>query len=280
MKLSISNIAWRADEEEAVADLMGEMGLEGIEIALTKVWPFPLSVSASDLQGYREFWLRRGIQIVAMQSLLFGRPDLTIFDTEEKRRETRDYLVGMIRIGGRLGAKTLVFGSPKNRRVGTLSLSEIERIALPFFYDLGQVAMEEGVTFCIEPNPTAYECDFIITSREGRDLVARVNSKGFGLHLDAAGMTLSGEPIEPSIESVFPAIKHFHASEVNLAPVGSGSVNHPRFASILNRLGYRNWVSIEMRAADRAGNLAQVKASVSWIASIYGETKPSESGFV
>jgi D-psicose/D-tagatose/L-ribulose 3-epimerase len=270
MKITISNIAWQMEEEKAIADVMQEMEIKGVEIAPTKVWSSPFSATDSDIKKYKQFWESKNIQIVAMQSLLFGRPDLTIFDSPAKRKETFDCLVGMIHLGGRLGAKVLVFGSPKNRNVRDLPEAEINGIAVPFFHELGQVALEHDLTFCIEPNPAAYGCDFITTSRQGLDLVHKVNSKGFGLHLDAAGMTLSQETIESSIKNAIPEIRHFHVNEVNLARLGAGTVNHNKFASILKEVNYENWISIEMRASVEGKNIDQARTSLSHIISIYG----------
>lgn len=269
MKVAISNIAWCPDEEGKIALAMQELGINGVEIAPTKIWPSPLSVPDTKIKEYKQFWENQGIQIVAMQSLLFGRPDLTIFESDRKRKETFDYLSGMIQLGGKLGANVLVFGSPKNRKVNQLSKAEIEEIAIPFFYDLGKIALQNGNLFCIEPNPTAYGCDFITTSQEGIDFVNKVNNLGFGLHLDAAGMTLSQEPAGHSIEDVFRTAKHFHASEVNLAPVGTGSVDHEKFASMLRNINYKSWVSIEMRASEKLNNLEQVITALNIVNSIY-----------
>lgn len=247
MKLAISNIAWHPNEENTVARIMQDMNIRGVEIAPTNVWDSPLTANDADIKDYRRFWESQGIQIVAMQALLFGRADLTIFGSIENRRKTFDYLSQMIQLGGKLGAKVLVFGSPKNRKVGNLSQGEIEHIAVPFFRDLGQVAIENGSIFCIEPNPTIYGCDFITTSGQGLELVRKVSSQGFGLHLDAAAMTLSQEPIESAIEASFAWLQHFHISEPQLARIGTGDVAHSAFARILDRLHYKNWGSIEMK---------------------------------
>jgi sugar phosphate isomerase/epimerase len=195
---------------------------------------------------------------------------LTIFDHAQKRKETLDYLSGMIRLAAKLGAKVLVFGSPKNRRVGNLSEVEIERIAVPFFRALGQVAMENEVTFCIEPNPTVYDCDFITTSRQGLELVLKVNSQGFGLHLDAAALTLSQEPIESAIEAAFGWLQHFHISEPQLAQIGTGRVDHGAFATTLARLHYKSWVSIEMRAEDPDLSLVNMISALKHCMNYYG----------
>ncbi|MBD1878309.1 sugar phosphate isomerase/epimerase [Coleofasciculus sp. FACHB-T130] len=258
MKIAISNIAWQISEEASIATLMQELNIKGVEIAPTKVWNTPLSAKDSEISEYRNFWQIRGIQIVAMQSLIFGRPDLTIFESAEKRKETFEYLSGMTELGSKLGVQNLVFGSPKNRRVENLDQKEAEEIATSFFYDIGQVAHQNGVMFCIEPNPAVYNCDFITTSKQALDLVERVNSNGFGLHLDAAGITLSGENIETAINLSGKKLCHFHISEPHLEPVGAGIVDHPLFAKSLDNQKYKGWKSIEMKAQSQNSNILNV----------------------
>lgn len=247
MKLAISNIAWEPRDDELVAALMREHGVDGVEIAPTVCWPSPLEVSRGELQEYRRFWNSRGIEIVAMQALLYGRSDLTIFGSEEKRRETLAHLAGMARLGACLGAGRLVFGSPKNRLVGDLPREAAQDIARAFFEEAGRAASDEGVVLCIEPNPQVYGCDFVTNARQGLELVAAVGSPGFGLHLDAAGMTLAGDPLVSTLEDCSAALCHFHASEPQLGPLGEGGVDHATLARTLSRLGYAQRVSVEMR---------------------------------
>ena len=102
-------------------DVLRAHGITGIEVAPTKVWPKPLDATDAETVVYRRWWEDRGFRIVAAQSLLFGRPDLTVFGPPEIYRQTLDYLGGIVRLCARLGAEALVFGSPKNRRRGDLS---------------------------------------------------------------------------------------------------------------------------------------------------------------
>jgi sugar phosphate isomerase/epimerase len=112
--------------------------------------------------------------------------------------------------------------------------------------------------FCIEPNPAVYGCDFITTSKQALDLVEGVNSDGFGLHLDAAGITLSEENIETAIKLSGKKLCHFHISEPHLEPVGVGIVDHPLFAKSLNNQKYKGWKSIEMKAKSQDSNILNV----------------------
>jgi sugar phosphate isomerase/epimerase len=271
MKLAASNIAWAREHDGVVGDLLREVGFEGVEIAPTAVWPKPLEVSDEELRRYRATWEERGLRIVAMQALLFGRMDLTLFGDAAKRRETFDYLAGMIRLGGKLGAGALVFGSPKNRLVGALSPAQIDDIALPFFHGLGQLAVEHGTALCIEPNPTVYGCDWVTTSQQGRELVRKVNSPGFCLHLDAGGMTLSQEPVDATLEETMKTARHFHVSEAQLAPIGTGTVAHDQFAAALRRAGYARWVSVEMRTPSGPEPVQQLRDALRFAWQAYSE---------
>lgn len=259
MRLAISNIAWPTGADDAVAPLLHAHGVEGVELALTKIWPEPLDATAAEVRAYRHRWEKQGIRIAALQALLFGKPHLTLFGGEPVRRQMREYLAGIIERAGWLGARALVFGSPKNRQRGERSRSEAWAIAVPFFRELGRVAQRHGVHFCIEPNPSAYGCDFVTTVAESIELVDAVDEEGFALHLDTGGMTLAGEAAAASIAAAAEHCRHFHVSEPFLAPVGGGTSPHGEYARALHSRGYTSWVSIEM---------GEAKARDSWRAAI------------
>jgi len=262
MKLGISNIAWPPELQPQAADLLQSLGVRGIEIAPTAVWPDPLDVAAREVTSYRRFWNDRGIEIVALQALLYGRPDLTLFGSDHVRAKTEAYLSGMIRVCAQLGGRVLVFGSPKNRKRGDLSDVEARGIAAAMFATLGDRATAAGVAFCIEANPTAYECDFITTSEQAVSLVREVGNSGFGVHLDAGAMTLSEERIETALSTALPWCRHFHVSEPQLRPIGTGGVDHQLFSATLRRLEYAGWISIEMRVQRRESCLQDIADAI------------------
>lgn len=258
MKIAVSNIAWQLAEEKEIAQIMQRLEIKGVEVATTKLWHSPPVATDIEIAEYKHFWQSRNIEIVAMQALLFGRPDLTIFDNAQTRRETFKYLVDTIELGSKLGAKVLVFGSPKNRKVGSLTGQQIEGIAVEFFRKIGEAAAKWGIKFCIEPNSKAYKCDFITNSEQGLELVNKVDSDGFGLHLDSASMTLSNEPIQSALKQSFSKLSHFHISEPLLAPIGENDVDHLIFSETLASLNYQGWTSVEMEAQHPISNSLNV----------------------
>lgn len=270
MKIAVSNIAWQLAEEEAISSIMQALEIKGVEIATTKLWSSPSVATKNDIEDYKHFWESKNIEIVAMQALLFGRPDLTIFETTQARQETFKYLIETIELGSKLGAKILVFGAPKNRRVGSLPKEQIESIAVDFFYKIGECAAKLGMSFCIEPNPQVYDCDFVTDSRQGFELVNKVNSDGFKLHLDTASMTLSSESVS-QVQQSFSKLCHFHISEPLLAPLGEGNVNHQAFAETLASLNYQGWVSVEMKAQHPISNTLAVSKALEFATKYYGD---------
>jgi sugar phosphate isomerase/epimerase len=250
VKLGISNIAWPAEREAEVAKLLQRLGVAGVEIAPTKIWPAPLEATAEEITGYRRFWEERGIRLVAAQALLFGKPELTLFEAEDVRARTLDYLAGIARVCGALGTHALVFGSPKNRRVGSLPREEAWEIAVSFFRKLAEAAASAGTTVVMEANPREYGTDFITRAADAIDLVRAVSHPGFRLHLDTACMSLAGDPIADTITAADGILAHFHVSEPFLAPVLGSKIPHADYARALRRRGYAGWVSIEMRQQD------------------------------
>lgn len=244
MKLAVSNIAWPTGADAAAAALLRRHGATGVEIAPTMVWPKPLDASRADVLAYRATWERQGLTVVALQALLFGRPDLTLFAGRERREQTFDYLDRIMELAEWLGAGVLVFGSPKNRLIGGRPTAEVMPETVEFFRHVGDRAAKRGVIFGIEPNPPEYGCDFVTTAAEGSALVAAVGHPGFGLHLDAGGLALTGGtpadagPVRPC---------HYHISEPHLSLIGTGGAPHAAYAVSLRGLGYDGWRSIEMR---------------------------------
>jgi D-psicose/D-tagatose/L-ribulose 3-epimerase len=260
MRLAISNIAWPAGADSEAGSIVHAQGVEGVELALTKIWPEPIAATEHEVRAYRERWEKQGFRIAALQALLFGKPHLTLFGPDTVRQQTLEYLGAIIERAAWLGARVLVFGSPKNRQRGGRSVAETWAIAVPFFRELGRIAGRHGVHFCIEPNPRDYGCDFVTTVAEGIELVDAVAEEGFGLHLDTGGMTLAGEPPTASIAAAAQRCRHFHVSEPFLAEVGGGTrVHHDECAEALRNRHYPGWVSIEM---------GEPKAEGSWRAAM------------
>ena len=233
-----------------------------------RFWPDPSAASDKQVDECKRKWADRGIKIVAAQSLLFGKPELTLFENAETRKRTQDYLQRVIHVCARLGAEAQVFGSPKNRRVGDNDRGKAVAEAKHFFRDLGKFAAGEGTHVVMEANPTEYGADFVTKAMEAVDLVREVDQPGYRLHLDTACMTMAHDSIPDVFETGFPYLRHFHISEPQLAPVGTGGVDHAAFARELRQRKYEHWVSIEMRET-QPFDLSAIEMAVEMVQRVY-----------
>ena len=86
MRLAVSNIAWPAGADDDAARLLVAHGVAGVEVAPARVCERPWEAPAGLVAAYRGFWEDRGLPIVALQALLFGRPELVLFGDAATRR--------------------------------------------------------------------------------------------------------------------------------------------------------------------------------------------------
>jgi sugar phosphate isomerase/epimerase len=207
-------------------------------------------------------WEDRGLAIVSLQSLLFGRPDLQLFGDRAARMAFSDHLRRTMDLASELGARVLVFGSPKNRLRGTEPMPQALATARDVLYELGEHAQSRGTVLCIEANPPAYGCDFVTSTAEAVELCKAIDHPGVRVNGDLGGMTMGNEPPAAAIEQAAPWLAHFHASEPALAELGAGSADHESASAGLRAASYTGWVSIEMRAAGEGGNVAAVARAV------------------
>ena len=270
MKLAASNIAWEPSEDDAVAAVLRARGFTGVEIAPSKRWESPIDATKKEIAAYRTEWQKRGLNVVAMQALLFGRSDLQLFGSVTVRRALREYMTALIEMANGLGAHALVFGSPKNRRRGQMPLDEATGIAIEFFRDLGAVAASRECVICIEPNPPSYDCDFINTTAEAVALCEAIGSRGVRVNGDAGAMTTNGEDAVVLGESI-PWFGHFHASEPSLTEVTDGPI-HSGASAQLRAANWPGWVSIEMRAVE-TDRVAAVTRAADRVSRIYGNDR-------
>lgn len=271
MKIAISNIAWNVQEDESILKLLKKYSIPGVEIAPTKIWRNPTEESYKTINKYRKYWEKNGISVPSTQSILFGHPELLIFGNTDERNATSTYLEKMIRVSAQLGARIIVFGSPKNRNRFNINKVRALNIASDFFFKIATISKKYNIFFCIEPNPIEYGTNFINNTDEAIELVKNVNHPNFRLHLDSGTMTVNGENVEKAMTDGFLYLKHFHISEKNLGPIGGGKTDHEKIVNILRALKYKHWVSIEMRGMENSSNIDVVDEVLKFTSAIYSD---------
>lgn len=262
MKCSISNIAWDKENDDLIYDILSKNNFTGLEIAPTRVFENPYEQDLSKLQNFKNILKEKGLVLTSMQSLIFNRPDLTIFEKDTKREELKEYLKKAIDFAYNLDIKNLVFGSPKNRIYTDIDKDYI--IAIDFFKELGDYAYFKDTCLSIEANPKIYGTNFINTTQEAYNLVKDVNSKGFKLHLDTGTILINNESLN-EICNYSEHINHVHISEPYLDSLNEKNIKfYEEFINILKEINYNKFISIEMKKNE----LDKVIESIQFISNI------------
>lgn len=249
MNLSISNIAWNSENDNAVYAMMKEYGFTGLEIAPTRIFlnePYTrLNEAKKWSQNLNSVY---GFCIPSMQSIWFGKSE-RIFASEEERNCLIQYTKQAIDFAETIGCKNLVFGCPRNRTIPeNMAPTEAYNIAVTFFKELGDYAALHNTVIGMEANPTIYNTNFVNTTISALELISAVDSKGFRLNLDVGTMVYNNESVEILADKIH-LINHVHISEPYLKPVQKRDL-HTDLISMLSNADYNGFISIEMGKTD------------------------------
>lgn len=247
MRLSISNLAWDPVHDDGIARLLKDVAVDAIEIAPSKYFTTSRDPEPDRIGAVRRGWRERGIDIVAMQSLLFGTTGLNMFAGPAVQDEMLRHLARIAGIGAGLGATRLVFGSPKNRDRGSLDTPTAMARAVDFFRRLGDIASRSGCVVCLEPNPAMYGCNFMTGTDEAAHVVQATAHPSIRLQLDLGAVTANGEDAELLLQRHHALVGHVHISEPGLKPLGTSQADHAHLGALVRRfLAPDMSVSIEM----------------------------------
>ena len=242
MKLSISNIAWIAEHDAEMYSFLQEIGFQGLEIAPTRIYPeAPYDKLSEAKEWAHEIKSKYGLEIPSMQSIWYGHQE-KIFGSAEERKLLVDYTKKAIDFAEAIECKNLVFGNPKNR--DTEDVLGNYPIAIDFFREIGDYALEHNTIIAIEPNPTIYNTRFLNYTEQAVELAYKCGSEGVKVNVDLGTIIYNEENIN-YLKQIPEYINHVHVSEPGLAMIERRDLHKQLFA-ILREMGYERYVSIEM----------------------------------
>ena len=273
MKLAISNIAWTAQEDEAVYALMKTYGYTGLEIAPTRFFENDPYENPERVQNWRaEFGASTGFDIPSMQSIWFGRTE-KLFADAQQRRVLLEYTKKAVDFASIIRCANLVFGSPKNRALPDRADRAVWQQGICFFQEIGAYASARQTVVGMEANPAIYNTNYINTTREACALIREVSSDGFRLNLDTGTMLENQEPVEV-LEGSAGLIHHVHISEPFLKPVATDRdrrLFHGELAAFLRENNYQGYVSVEMgKTQDEDGRISMLDEILAYGKEMFG----------
>jgi sugar phosphate isomerase/epimerase len=224
-----------------------EIGYNGIEIA-----PFTLCERVTDLdrdarREIRTVAERAGLEIVGLHWLLLAPKGLSLTaDDPGVRATTAHYLAALAEFCADVGGRTLVLGSPQQRRIpeGRTTAEAVDRLIACLEPAL-QVAERAGLTLCLEPLPGP-EADLILTLAEAVAVIERVAHPNLRTIFDVKSACSEGTPLPELIRRYAGQIAHVHANDANRRGPGFGEVDFHPILTTLREVGYAGFVSVEV----------------------------------
>ena len=272
MRVSISNIAWDKSDDENISFILKKHNIDAIDIAPGKYFADFSTTTNNDISIVRNWWAERGIEIIGMQSLLYGTKGLNIFDTPIVQQHMLNHLSDVCRIGNVLNAQRLVFGSPRNRDRSGLADGKAFDIAINFFKRLASIAQQHCVLICLEPNPECYGANFMTTTEETAEIVCGVNNPALKMQFDTGAIFMNGESPYDICSKFSHLIGHVHLSDPQLVPLGSSLHKHEESAAALKKYLPEVPVTIEMLTNSVEDVISTLESSIKFITACYGST--------
>lgn len=254
MQFGAHTLIWAApftDETLDLVDRVRTLGFEAIDIGVGEI---PPSFTVAEL--------RRRVQqtglVAALATSLSAQRDITA-DDEETRRRGIDFLAGVVRLCGDVGARTMIGPIHSELRRQRLDPPAVREERWKRCVDgLASVAREAervGIGVAVEPL-NRFENDFLTTTADGVRLAREVGSPRLGLLLDTFHMNIEEPNIGEAIRSARGHIIHFHTCENDRSAPGKGHIDWPEVRDALREVDYSGVCSVESYNPDVAA-LAQ-----------------------
>ncbi len=260
MKLSISNIAWSAEDDALMYKTLSGLGFRGLEIAPTRIFPAePYEKLRQAARWSEELKYTYGLSVPSMQSIWYGRSE-SIFGGRQQQEALIEYTKKAVDFAEAVGCRNLVFGCPKNRNIPEGASPEQ---AVSFFATVADYAYEHGCTIGLEANPPIYNTNYINDTAAALEIVKDINCPGLKLNLDVGTMIHNGENAAVLKDNVR-FISHVHISEPFLKPIEQRRL-HEEICEVLTAEGYQGFVSIEMGKSDSVDSVIKAMAYIKGI---------------
>ena len=256
MLLSISNIAWAAENDAEMYAFLRDKKFCGLEIAPTRIFPDTPYIHINEAKMFSaELKEKYGLSISSMQSIWYGRGE-NIFGSKDERRKLIEYTKQAIDFAAAIGCGNLVFGCPKNRNRPD-DIKNYEGIAYDFFSQIAEYSAKNATIIALEPNPPMYGTNFINTTEDAIYFCRQLNHEGLKVNIDVGTMIANGEPVSLVADNL-DIVNHIHISEPKLAPIEKRELHRE-----ISALKFNKYVSIEM---GNCGDLVKVKKAAEYVA--------------
>lgn len=248
MKISLCNEVLDGYDFPRQCEVARQLGYDGIELAPLTVSENPHLLSAARRAELRRIAADAGVPITGLHYILRAPEGLSITAADmATRARTVDVMKRLCDLAADLGGRTLVHGSPAQRRIDPGAEDEGRKRALDCWAAMAPAAEQADVVYCIEPlAPPA--ANFVNTVEEALAIVNAIGSPAIVTMIDcSAAGAHEQEPVADLIRRHVPGglIGHVHFNDPNRRGPGDGDLKFGPILRALRDVGYRGNAGIE-----------------------------------
>ena len=247
-RLSLCNEVLREFSFDEQCRIAASLGFDGLELAPFTLTADPRTVSRREVTAMAESARSAGLRITGLHWLLVAPAGLSITDPDRAvRHATEEVIAALIGLCRDLGGSVLVHGSPQQRLLpeDPDQRRTARAVALEHWGRAGELAANNGVTYCIEP---LAEGNFVHTVDEAIAVLDEIGSPGLATMLDAsAAGQAEAEPVAAVLDRALAAgrIAHVQINAVNRMAPGQGPEFLIDIFRVLGSRGYQRTVAVE-----------------------------------
>lgn len=248
MKISLCNEVLAEYDFARQCEIARHLGYDGIELAPMTVSDNPHVMPSAQRSELRRVAADAGVPITGLHYILRAPAGLSITSKDKAQRDkTIEVMKGLCGLAADLGARTLVHGSPEQRRLEPGEEADGRRRAIECWAAMAPAAEQAGVTYCIEAlAPPA--ANFINTVDEAVSIVKEIGSPAIVVMIDcSAAGAFEKEPVADLIRCHVPTglIGHMHFNDPNRRGPGDGDLKFGPILAALREVDYRGNAGIE-----------------------------------
>jgi sugar phosphate isomerase/epimerase len=215
-----------------------KLGFDGVELALRRVSEINMKELDRLLSENKiEVSCISTGQVFADGGLMFTHDD------EAKRWEAKAVFKEFIDMAQDYG-KLVNIGRIRGT-VGNRNRKHVEDLFVQVVCELCEYAQARGVTLLLEP-VNRYECDFINTIDDGGKFLRRIAATNLAIMPDVFHMNIEERNISEALTKNIEHIKYVHFADSNRLAPGEGHVDFGQILETLFKIGYDEYVSIEI----------------------------------
>jgi len=251
MKLAVSNFAWDYQESEKTFNFFKKLGINNLELVLTKYKNWE-ELTNSSILNYKNELRSMGMTPYSLQSLFYN-VNCTISDTEIMINHFKK----LIDFSEILGVEIMVFGSPSVRKKLKNYLTNLSII----FKEVDHYLNNKNVKLVIEPNMLSYGGEYFITIPEIIEFIDSNKLTNIKTMVDTHNLILENQNPIDNLEKYFQYIYHIHISEPKLSCI-KDEFFHKQFSNKIKELGYNKIITYEVNKCEDLENSIELFSKI------------------